>query len=101
MRINGLDCATELLSTVWDKCGQVMFFETGEDEMPERFGLPVMTPSPQEWLRQYLGRTCANSTVTEVGRYKAFAPGGDEGRNVSYRSLFMVTRQGTTSQAQV
>ena len=47
VRDNGLELATSLTERIWAKTGKVMFFDTGEDEMPPSFGLPEMTPEPQ------------------------------------------------------
>jgi hypothetical protein len=88
----GLDGATELLAALWDRAGKVMFFETGEAEMPPEFGLPAMGDRPEGWLADYLTATCASSTVTTLGTFKAFGVEGNETRNVAYRNLFAVTR---------
>ncbi|MGW1490320.1 hypothetical protein [Streptomyces sp. NPDC002402] len=36
-----------------------MFFDTGEDEMPESFGLPRMVLTSDLWLTEYLRTNCA------------------------------------------
>jgi len=89
----GLDDATELLARVWGKCAQLMFFETGEDEMPVDYGLPAMEPTPAQWLEDYLAKACPGSTVTNLGQFKAFAPGGDNRRLTVQRNLFVVARE--------
>ena len=88
----GFSAATEMLSRLWDKCRVVMFFETGETEIPPCFGLPEMKPTSQEWLEDYLGKACEGSAVKHLGRFKAFGPGGDETKCIVERNLFEVRR---------
>ena len=88
----GLAAATSMLQAVWTRTGRVMFFETGEGEMPPEYGLPAMTPSPREWLATYLTTTCGSSRIECLGLMKAFAPGGSETSAVVQRHLFAVYR---------
>jgi hypothetical protein len=92
VRFFGFSAATEMLGELWDKCNVVMFFEAGEAEMPPCFGLPEMKPTCQEWLDSYLCMTCEASTVKHLGRFKAFAPGGNETKHLVERNLFEVHR---------
>jgi SAM-dependent methyltransferase len=89
----GLDVASEMLSEVWNKSQKVMFFETGEAEMPTEFGLAMLKSSPRQWLEDYLYAMCADAEVVWLGSFKAFAPQGDETQKVVYRNLFKITRQ--------
>ncbi|MBI5564479.1 MAG: methyltransferase [Chloroflexi bacterium] len=97
VRAYGLGAASELLTAVWAKSQRVLFFETGEAEMPPEFGLSMLKSSPRDWLADYLQAMCAHSTVEWLGAFKAFAPQGDESRKVVYRNLFKVTRAGDES----
>lgn len=92
VRAYGLEGATAILERLWKQCRVTMFFETGESEMPADYGLPAMEPSPQEWLGSYLEKVCAGAEVVHLGRFKAFAPGGDNTRDTVLRSLFQVRR---------
>lgn len=92
VKIYGFETASQMLAALWEKCEKVMFFETGEAEMGDDFGLSMMGESPRTWLQTYLEQTCSNSVVACVGQFKAFAPNGNEERNIAYRSLFKVTR---------
>jgi hypothetical protein len=92
VRIFGFSAATQMLKRLWDKCNVVMFFETGEAEMPACFGLPEMKPTCQQWIENYLSSVCKASTVKHLGRFKAFGPGGDEMEYVVERNLFEVCR---------
>lgn len=92
VRAYGLEGATSILERLWKQCRVTMFFETGENEMPADYGLPEMVPTPEEWLGTYLQRTCAGAEVVHLGRFKAFAPGGDNTRDTVLRSLFQVSR---------
>jgi SAM-dependent methyltransferase len=92
VRSYGFDEAGHLLSALWEKCERVLFFETGEIEMSADFGLPAMGDSPQKWLEDYLKNICAGAEIQHLGKFKAFAPLGNENRNIVYRNLFKITR---------
>ncbi len=89
----GLELASEMLAAVWKKSQKVLFFETGEIEMPADFGLAMLKTSPRQWLEDYLYAMCGDAHVMWLGTFKAFAPQGDETQKVVYRNLFMITRQ--------
>ena len=88
VRYYGLDAATSMLATIWDRTGKVLFFDTGEDEMTPEYGLPAMTPDARSWLGAYLAETCPGSRVEHLGMHAAFDPAG---RTVE-RNLFAVIR---------
>jgi len=89
----GFPVATQMLKGLWEKCNVVMFFETGESEMPLCFGLPEMKPTCQEWLENYLRTECNPASIKHLGCFKAFGPGGNETHNVVTRNLFAVHRK--------
>ena len=89
VRYQGLEVATQLLRELWERTDKVLFFDTGENEMPDEFGLPAFVPTPQAWLTDYLERTCAGGWVEHLGRHPAFDV---EGRPAD-RSLFAVIRR--------
>lgn len=93
VRSYGLDVAGQILSALWEKSGKVLYFETGEDEMTADFDMPDMGGSPQAWLENYLKTICIGSEITLLGQFKAFAPNGDENRNIVYRNLFKIKRK--------
>lgn len=88
VRAYGLEDASQMLAVVWKRTKRMLFFETGEAEMPSEFGLSALKPSAREWLENYLCTTCPDATVTWVGSFKAFAPKGNEVEKVAYRNLF-------------
>jgi hypothetical protein len=87
-----LPAATLMLQEVWQRTNRLLFFETGENEMPDEYRLPQMLPSAEEWLASYLRDTCSSSRVQCLGQMKAFAPGGSETSGVVRRSLFVVMK---------
>ncbi|MFK4227601.1 hypothetical protein [Streptomyces sp. NPDC019890] len=89
VRNQGLDTATDLLRELWARTGKVMFFDSGEDEMPESFGLPRMVPTPDAWLSEYLQETCAGGRIEHLGRHRAFDAAGLP----TDRALFAVIRE--------
>ncbi|PKT70245.1 hypothetical protein CW362_25550 [Streptomyces populi] len=89
VRESGLDTATRLLRGLWSRTGKVMFFDSGEDEMPESFGLPRMVPTPDVWLTEYLLKSCAGGRIEHLGRHRAFDAEGLP----TDRALFAVIRE--------
>jgi SAM-dependent methyltransferase len=88
MKEAGPDRTNRVLQALWAKTNKVLFFDTGEREMPPAFGLPPMSPDPETWLRAYLSRTCPNADVRHLGTHGAFAPDG----TICRRNLFAVVR---------
>ena len=92
VRAYGLEDASQMLAAVWKRSNKVLFFETGEAEMPPEFGLLALKTSARAWLEDYLRATCSDATVTWAGSFKAFAPHGNEVEKVAYRNLFKLVR---------
>jgi SAM-dependent methyltransferase len=88
VRAHGPDCAIEMLSAIWERARKVLFFDTGESEMPAEYKLPPMTPTPRDWLDELLARACPGGEVIHCGTHDAFAPDGSFCR----RNLFAVVR---------
>ncbi len=93
VKLFGFEAASKLLAEVWEKSQQVLYFETGQAELAQEFGLPEMKPSPEQWLAHFLADTCKGSTIKSLGQFKAFGVGGDEETNIAYRTLYMVARR--------
>jgi hypothetical protein len=85
----GLEEATAILRTIWEKTGRVLFFDTGEAEMPPEFALPPLEPDARTWLEDYLQTTCAGGRVEHLGLHEARAPDGTPVE----RNLFAVVRE--------
>ena len=88
VRAYGLDAATQILRTIWARTQKVMVFETGENEMPLSFGLPVMSPNPAIFLHDYLRDICEAAEVQNLGKHEAFDPSG----KCVLRNLLLVRR---------
>ncbi len=88
VRDQGLETATDITARLWEKTARVMFFDTGQDEMPDSFNLPAMTPDPRTWLEGYLTATCPGSQVQHLGEHAAFDAEG----NPCERHLLAVVR---------
>lgn len=88
--LHGLEQATDMLKAIWTHTGKVMFFDTGEAEMPSSFGLPDMRPNARSWLTGYLTETCERSNIRHLGLHRAFDAEG----NPCLRNLFAVLREG-------
>ncbi len=76
VRAYGVSGATEMLQTIWERTGKVLFFDTGENEMTPDYGLPEMTPDARSWLSAYLAETCEGSRIEHLGTHAAFDPSG-------------------------
>lgn len=87
VRAAGLDDATRITEALWARTGRVLFFETGEEEMPDRYGLPTFVKSSEE-IREYLESTCPGGRAEVLGRHAAFDPDG----RPTERTLFAVVR---------
>ena len=89
----GLDGATSLLKQLWEHTNRALIFESGENEMSPKFGLPPLEPTPLEWFANYLGDVCAPSEVVDLGRYPATEWADDGSSPVPLRSLVAVVRR--------
>lgn len=88
VRSYGLDAATAMLRDIWSRTGKVLFFDTGEAEMPASFGLPAMLPDARSWLNGLLRGCCEGGEVRFLGLHDAFDTAGRSCR----RNLFAVVR---------
>jgi SAM-dependent methyltransferase len=88
VRAHGLETATEMLARIWEHTRSVMFFDTGENEMPPEFGLPRMEPDAETWLSEFLRSVCPGANVRSLGQHDAF----DAERRPTRRTLLVVTR---------
>lgn len=84
----GFEAATEMLEQIWRRTRVMLFFETGENEMPPEFGLPPMEPDAGTWLAAFLEEHCEGGTVEQLGVHQAF----DADLEVVQRNLFVVRR---------
>lgn len=84
VRLHGLPAATDMLQAIWKTTNVALFFESGEDDVPQSFGLPEMAPTPREWLADFLARECETGLVSFLGEHEGFY-----GRP---RSLFAIVR---------
>jgi hypothetical protein len=93
VRIHGLEVATRLLVGIWDSTDHELFFESGEEDTADDFGLPFGDVPPREWLSKYLAESLPGSVVEVVG---AFATGDYAHYDVKgvKRHLFRVRRKG-------
>jgi hypothetical protein len=86
VRAYGLDQGLEMLRVVWSRSGKAMVFETGESEMPPRYGLPDFGSDPERVITDQLLEHCPGAKVECLGEHAAFDPTGRACR----RHLFLV-----------
>jgi methyltransferase family protein len=84
----GFETATTMLERIWQQTQMMLFFETGEGEMPTEFGLPSLGPDAQAWLAAFLAAHCEGGSVEHLGLHQAF----DADLNIVQRNLFVVRR---------
>ncbi|RYE09067.1 MAG: hypothetical protein EOP22_10755 [Hyphomicrobiales bacterium] len=93
VRHQGLSAATQILRELWAKTDGVLFFDTGENEMPPEYNLPFRDGDAVQWLSDYLRTELKGGSVSEIGRFAAFAPNhrNEEDAQLT-RSLFAISR---------
>ena len=85
VRHQGMPAADTILSQLWTSTQKVLFFETGEVDMPPVYKLPEMTPNPRQWITDYLEQRCPGGEVRHLGLHES-AP-------TYSRNLFAVLRK--------
>lgn len=88
----GMDGATGMLKKTWERTASMMFFESGEEEIMDEFGIPFAKgQSAKDWLMEYMAQHCVDSRVEIVGEFEAgrYEHYGEKGHK---RSLFLVSR---------
>ncbi len=91
VQAHGLEAATGILRTLWERTSRVMFFESGEGEVTEEFRLPFSAETARIWLTSYLHDICAGGRVELIAEHRvgSFAHYADTSVK---RGLFIVTR---------
>jgi hypothetical protein len=88
----GLEDATAILSALARKTRRVMFFDSGEGEMGERYRLPYgESEDAAGYLEDYLRGLPNVRSVSRLGAHQAFSPQDADGNRRSVlRTLFCV-----------
>lgn len=86
---HGPEIGINMLQQIWAKTNKILFFETGETEMPAEYNLPEMKPNAEIFLHNFLQSVCTNSEIIHLGHHDAFAPDG----KYAPRNLFGVVRK--------
>lgn len=89
----GLDGATQILRVLLKKTSDVLFFDTGENEMPGYYNLPFAGHDSKIWLNEYLCDLNGGDGVSCIGEYEAFTPSTDENAGNVTRSLFAIQKR--------
>lgn len=88
----GLDGATQILRILLEKTSDVLFFDTGENEMPGYYNLPFAGSDSKAWVEEYLCGLNGGGGVSCLGEYEAFTPSTDENAGNVTRSLFAIKK---------
>lgn len=88
----GMEDATSILKTLWENTNCVLFFDTGETEMPPEYNLPFMNSDPKEWLLSYFEENLHPEEIIWLGQHKAFAPGKFKENEHIDRNLFAIVK---------
>lgn len=92
-----LDESKEILSKLYNKCNQIMIFETGYGPI-ERYKIQAKSKTEKdEWVYQCLQECCPESKISVLGEYKErdASPGKPEDAT---RPMYSVTKRTVTSQ---
>lgn len=89
----GLEGATSMLRELLGKTSDVLFFDTGENEMPDHYNLPFRDADARSWLQNYLRGFDEAVNVLSLGDFDAFMPDSDERSGNARRQLFAVEVQ--------
>jgi len=92
VRHQGLDAATMILKSIWERTQYTLFFDSGESEMPPQYNLPFRDGDAVEWLNEYFHDSLAPTKITNLGRFPAFAPGQDERAGSVNRTMFAIQK---------
>ncbi len=87
----GLGDATKLLQAIFAKTHRVLFFDTGELEMPDCYNLPFGQQEPRSYLEKYLAQSLGGR-VEWLGQHEAFAPNEYDKGQIVCRHLFAVIK---------
>lgn len=90
VRTYGLTDATYILRTLFEKTQKVLFFDTGEQEMPPEYGLPFQDDA-RAWLEKYFRDDVGAGSIAWLGTHKAFPPEA-KGDETIARNLFAIMR---------
>lgn len=88
VRDYGRETADAMLAQLWARTGSVLFFDSGEDEMPTSWGMPTFAPDAETWLARHLTSICTGGQVIHLGRHDALGPDDEP----CERNLFAVVR---------
>jgi len=68
----GFDDAMFILESLWARTKDSLFFDTGLDELPEKFNIPDMDNDPESWLNEKLQSACQGGKVEIIGQSSSF-----------------------------
>lgn len=92
----GAEAAGAILSHLFENTRDVLFFDSGEGDTPEEYGLPLDWSDPKRAIEEYLENTLHPARISWLGSYRAFAsstPGLVEGKGTEMRNLFAVSKR--------
>lgn len=87
----GLSPATEMLQSVWDSTRKTLFFESGELEVAEEFGLPFASDA-RNWLLDYLSGLFPDAEIRVIGESESGNYSHYPGGRAAKRAMFAIHR---------
>ena len=89
VRCYGLDDATYILQVIVKKTRHLVFFDSGEEEMSPRYGLPYGDQSSKDFFARYLQQLEGVDALLDLGRHQAISPTDETGvRHDVLRTLY-------------
>jgi hypothetical protein len=93
VRRYGVKDATYILQEIVNKTRRLVFFDSGEEEMPSSYGLPYGEESAQAYFSRYLPGLDGVAVSLDLGRHQAIAPADTAGaRHKVLRTLYCLRK---------
>lgn len=68
---HGLEPARDLLASIWQHSGKVLFFENGVVDLAGRPDVGELRGDAQDWFTELLGTVCVGGVVRHLGQHEA------------------------------
>lgn len=89
----GLKDATYILERVVEKTSRLVFFDSGEEEMPASYNLPFAASTSADFFSGYLEQLPGVAVRLDLGRHQAISPPDEAGqRQDVFRTLYCLKK---------
>jgi hypothetical protein len=89
----GLKDATHILERIVEKTNRLVFFDSGEEEMPASYNLPFAGRTSADFFSGYLEQLPGVAVRLDLGRHQAISPPDEAGRRQDvFRTLYCLKK---------